>query len=527
MSIKLFRRGPSVKQEPRPAFYKIQKKTEMAEVSPNTDGAVHQEKPMSEKKVDFGKVVVYTCITGGYDELRKPFKTDGVDYICFTDNMTMAANGWELRPIPEKFEGLTDAKIQRMVKILPHKYLRQYDISVYVDGSIEVKADVIEFIKSVYDEKFSVFIPKHPTRSCIYEEYKAVKAIGKDKTDLPDKQMKKYLEEKYPVKNGLTQNNIILRKHNDPECIKLMETWAEEVKNFSHRDQLSLFYSIWKNKTNCLKQLDKKTCNSKYFHWNTKHGKIVKGTKKKMIDWKKHFDHIYCIHYLPYKNRFKKCQSEFERVGIRDSGVFSWRLTWDSPIFEKLYQVCNAAPSVGCMKVGFAHYQCIKEAYELGFKHVLILENDNIFLKDLDKLEKILDDIPGDYDILFLDKIPAVSARYEEAIEKDKVNDSFIDIEKKFYVLANCYALSRKGMKHVIDCQERRLAISDTYLRFNTNAPEPEDLKRYAAIKTIAIQNPDFAAESENEKLRKEHAGINSNIDDYKRIGVKFEDYNQ
>jgi hypothetical protein len=57
--------------------------------------------------------------------------------------------------------------------------------------------------------------------------------------------------------------------------------------------------------------------------------------------------------------------------------------------------------------------------------------------------------------------------------------------------------------------------------------PEEPGLKRYAAITTIAIQNPGFAPESENEKLRKAKPGINSNIDDYRRIGVKFEDYNQ
>jgi GR25 family glycosyltransferase involved in LPS biosynthesis len=246
-----------------------------------------------------------------------------------------------------------------------------------------------------------------------------------------------------------------------------------------------------------------------------------------MIDWKKYFDHIYCIHYLPYQNRYKKCLEEIVRVGIKDSGAFSWKITWDSPIFDKLYQVCNAAPSVGCMKVGFSHYMCIKEAYELGFNHILILENDNIFLKDTDEIERILNDLPEDYDICFLDKIPSKTAKYEEALEKDKVNDSFIDIDKKFYVLANCYALSRKGMEHVMECQEKRLAISDSYLRFSSIMPEPEPLKRYAAIKTIAIQNPTFAPESENEKLRKEKPGINSNIDDYKRIGVKFDDYNQ
>jgi GR25 family glycosyltransferase involved in LPS biosynthesis len=245
-----------------------------------------------------------------------------------------------------------------------------------------------------------------------------------------------------------------------------------------------------------------------------------------MIDWKKHFDHIYCIHYLPYKERYRKCVDELTRVGIRESGIFSWKLTWDSPLFDRFYQVCNAAPSVGCMKIGFAHYMCIKEAYELGFNHVLILENDNIFLKDADRIEKILNDLPDDYDICLLDKIPAVSAKYEDAV-KNATNESFIDIDKKFYVLANCYALSRKGMEHVIKNQEKRLAISDTYLRFNNFMPEEPGLKRYAAITTIAIQNPGFALESENEKLRKVKSGINSNIDDYKRIGVKFEDYNQ
>jgi hypothetical protein len=111
-----------------------------------------------------------------------------------------------------------------------------------------------------------------------------------------------------------------------------------------------------------------------------------------MIDWKKYFDRIYCIHYLPYKERYRKCVDELTRVGIRESGIFSWKLTWDSPLFDKLYQVCNAAPSVGCMKIGIAHYMCIKEAYELGFSHILILENDNVFLKDVDCIEKILDD---------------------------------------------------------------------------------------------------------------------------------------
>ena len=245
-----------------------------------------------------------------------------------------------------------------------------------------------------------------------------------------------------------------------------------------------------------------------------------------MIDWKKYFDHIYCIHYIPYKERYKTCLDELTRVGIRGSGIFSWKLTWDSPIFNKLYEVYKSAPSLGCMKVGLAHYFAIKEAYELGFKRVLILENDNIFLKDLERMEEILDNLP-DSDIILLDKVPAVTAKYNEAVVNDKINDDFIDIGHKFYVFANCYVLTRKGMEHVLKNQERQLNVSDKYLRFNSTALEDPTLKRAAAIKSIAIQNPKFSENSENGRLSKVRTGINSNIDDYKRIGVVFEDYNQ
>lgn len=244
-----------------------------------------------------------------------------------------------------------------------------------------------------------------------------------------------------------------------------------------------------------------------------------------MMNWKDNFDHIYCIHYLPYSNRYQKCLSELERTGIKNSGCFSWKLTWDSQIFDKLYETQKYAPSLGCMKVGFSHYMCIKEAYELGFNKILILENDNVFLKDVDLLEKIVENTP-DYDIVLYDKIPATTARYEEAVVKDKINDYFIDIKKNFYVLANCYALSRLGMEHIIKNQELKLNVSDAYLRYNRTAIETLGLTRCAAITPIAIQNPDFASESENEKLRKTMRGINSNIDDYKRICVNFDDYN-
>ena len=285
--------SPKVMFVRRGTKLRLEKRTEpFFPITAATEPVKTVEKPKEEVKVEekpdvlakeCGKIVVYTCITGGYDNLIKPVKTKCVDYICFTDNLEINPNGWELRPIPEDVKDLSKVKQQRMVKVLPHKYLPEYDISIWVDGSVEVKADVKEFIKDfIYCGK-SIFIPEHPARNCIYKECNAVKALKKDTTDLPDKQMKKYKEEGFPEKYGLVQSNIMVRWHNNEDCKEVMEIWANEIRNLSHRDQLSFNYALWKTKATCFKALDKKTCNSKYFKWNVKHNvsTIKKPIKKK------------------------------------------------------------------------------------------------------------------------------------------------------------------------------------------------------------------------------------------------------
>lgn len=82
------------------------------------------------------KIVCYTCITGGYDRLKEPLVVSkGIDYICFTDNPFLKSKVWQARPIPKELDYLSNVKKQRIVKICPHRYLKEYDISIWVDGS--------------------------------------------------------------------------------------------------------------------------------------------------------------------------------------------------------------------------------------------------------------------------------------------------------------------------------------------------------------------------------------------------------
>ena len=39
----------------------------------------------------------------------------------------------------------------------------------------------------------------------------------------------------------------MVREHHNKDCIRVMETWWDEVLNNSRRDQLSFMYAVWKN----------------------------------------------------------------------------------------------------------------------------------------------------------------------------------------------------------------------------------------------------------------------------------------
>ena len=232
------------------------------------------------------KKVVYTCITGLYDGLIEPeYITDGYDYVCFTDNNDFSSGIWDIRPLPKEVEGLSQVKKQRFIKINPHLFLPEYELSVWVDGNITLKGSLNELTEKTLVDDCSIYVPKHPSRDCIYSEAKAVISMKKDKEENVNPQIDRYEEEGFPSKYGLLQSNIVIRKHNNEDCKKLMEAWSDEVINGSHRDQLSFNYVLWKNNDVKVIYLDKKIYKSEWFYWNGGHRKFHKKIKNETISY--------------------------------------------------------------------------------------------------------------------------------------------------------------------------------------------------------------------------------------------------
>lgn len=191
--------------------------------------------------------VVYTAITGGYDILRPPAYSQNVDYVCFSDQPIQSIGLWRVVPIPKELQGLSKVKQQRILKICAHRYLKQYRISVWVDGSIQVVGDINKFISQYDLEKSPLYARVHPSRDCLYEEGEACLKYGKDSKQTVEAQLQRYRDEGFPAHAGMFETGVLLRKHNDPKCILACNDWAVEVLNGSHRDQLSFNYACRKN----------------------------------------------------------------------------------------------------------------------------------------------------------------------------------------------------------------------------------------------------------------------------------------
>lgn len=223
------------------------------------------------------KGVIYTAIVGRYDTMPEHTKYNlkDFDYVCFTtsDNIANIKYPWKAIPIEPLCHIIPTndkVKIARWFKTHPNMFFRNYQLSIWIDGNIKFLTDPLIYVN---DHKFdTILIPSHPVRNCIYMESKACLAMKKDSPENIKKAMDFLKAKKYPENNGLVQSNIIVRYHNKPECIKLMDTWWDVIKNYSKRDQLSFDYACYVNNNVNVTRIPWKNT-EKYIFWSGIHKK--------------------------------------------------------------------------------------------------------------------------------------------------------------------------------------------------------------------------------------------------------------
>ena len=197
--------------------------------------------------------IIYTVITGNYDSIKQLLVVEeGVEYVLFTNNSEIKDAGvWKVVQIPsEQWQGRTEREnnilLSRKVKMLPHKYLpKECELSIYVDADMLIKEPLMQLLKDLHEDTLFAAC-RHSYCGSVREEIEDLVAKGMVNETQVQQQWQRYLEWGFKDNMGISENGLLIRRHNDARVTQLMELWWEEFQKGCLRDQVSLMPCIYK-----------------------------------------------------------------------------------------------------------------------------------------------------------------------------------------------------------------------------------------------------------------------------------------
>ena len=209
----------------------------------------------------------------------------GYDFVVFTDNTGFESDIWDIRLVSSLY---TDgARNARRYKHLPHRYLKEYDISIWMDVDVKLTNDP-SYLVDILLGDCNLAILNHElcgrtvtgnmnVRKCVYEEARFIQWLGdqnpkkeyKDNMNIIHSQVDRYRKDGYPENNGLARTTVIFRRHNEDDIVQNSEDCWVEIKYGSKRDQISFNYVAWKNNLN-FTYIQEDIDDNEYFHYMKK-----------------------------------------------------------------------------------------------------------------------------------------------------------------------------------------------------------------------------------------------------------------
>jgi hypothetical protein len=191
------------------------------------------------------RVCVYTCLIGSTELLNEQSvaASSDIPFICLSDNPDRRSETWEVRPVSPLFE-MDLVRSQRALKLLPHKYLPDFDASLYIDNGVLLSKAPEDLIAEHFPAS-GFCLPEHSFRSTVVDEFLAVSDHGLDDPSRIFEQLNQYsLHDPEVLQEKPYWTAILLRDHRNPAVRGALELWWAHVQRYSRRDQLSLNYVL-------------------------------------------------------------------------------------------------------------------------------------------------------------------------------------------------------------------------------------------------------------------------------------------
>lgn len=190
------------------------------------------------------------------------------------------------------------------------------------------------------------------------------------------------------------------------------------------------------------------------------------------------FDEVHCILSLGREDRMQNVKKVFNEYNVKD---VHYTYTFNKPIYKNIrnsyssivtpfYDKLNDVDPIIYNRVfdcALNHYNIIKSAYLRNLNSVLVFEDDINFVVNKNIVNKVIDLMPEDYDILKFyngDDQIRLGITTESNIEYTKRFKYFEGITYQDFYSCIMVGYSRKGMKAYIDkIEENGIAACDIY----------------------------------------------------------------
>lgn len=198
----------------------------------------------------YNHIVVYTAIFGDCDKLRPVGIHDpGVRYVCFTDRR-VESKGWEV--IVCDLTESTPVRENRKYKLQPFQLFPGADWVIYIDGSMATKmkaSEIIDDLSSRFGRGIDLFCSTHPLGHNAYRDGEWVIRKRFTSSYIIDRQLANYRAEGLPDSQATGECCFLVSRNTDA-IHRFYAIWDSQVQSFSHRDQTSFPYAVWKSEIN-------------------------------------------------------------------------------------------------------------------------------------------------------------------------------------------------------------------------------------------------------------------------------------
>lgn len=191
------------------------------------------------------RIAIYTAVFGDYDCVPEPYCTpDNCDFYIFTDQKHEDESSiWKKKSIPNEIRKFSNAEKNRYLKMHPDRVFADYKYSVYIDGNVQIITDLTEYINML--GTIGIGIHLHDSRSCVFDELEVIRRTRRESSENIKRHINYLKETGMPGNYGLLQCNVIIREHNNPVCLDIMDHWWQEYMMYTKRDQVSLPHVLY------------------------------------------------------------------------------------------------------------------------------------------------------------------------------------------------------------------------------------------------------------------------------------------